>query len=138
MPIPGSRLIPDGWEDHHWPVADAGMTATCDITRPHPGTYDPATRRSEPPTAADVWSGRCRIQALPIHPHDVDFGEHPQIVRRYQVSIPLTAAMVHANDLVHITSATDGQLAGLWMRVLDTAQGSLVWQRDLICEWTEP
>jgi hypothetical protein len=133
---PGTPIIPTGWEEHHRGVPEGAMTAQCTISRPGDGngSYDPTTGRATPPVHTGVYAGPCRIQPQTFRPVEHAIGERPRTVHRYQLVVPLSCPQVLVGDRVDITEATDPLLVGTAARVLDFPVGSLVWERDLICE----
>lgn len=138
MPLPNTRVIPVGWEAAHAPVAEQAMTATATVTRPAsngPPVFDEETGRSQHPAPSTVHSGPCRIQRSALT------GGHAPVVadkvtplREYVTSWPLDAPVFRVNDLVTVTDATDTELAGQVLRIVDVRRGSLVWQRDYLAE----
>lgn len=136
MPLPGSKVIPDGWEEHHRQVAEGAMTAECAITRggAATGTFDPVTGRTNYATPGGIYSGPCRVQAASRFALLAQAGEKPTTTRRYLVGLPLAAPPPNINDMVTVTAATDTAMVGLKMLVTDVLDGSLVWERDLVCE----
>lgn len=139
MPLPGSRVVPDGWEAHHRPVPEGAMTATVTISLPDvAGTWDDATSRTVYGPGTLLWSGAARVQALPVEATTPVVGEQQQTVRRYQVSVPLGCPAVPVGAALDVTTATDQQAEALALRVVDNPDGSLLWERDLVCEQREP
>jgi hypothetical protein len=138
MPRPNSPVIPDGWEAHHRPVAEATMTATCTVARVLAGTFNGVEGKSAYPTPSNIYTGACRVQAASRFALLAQAGEKPTTTRHYLVSIPLSATQPQVNDLVTVTAATDAALVGLRLIVTDIKGGSLVWERDLVCEVHEP
>jgi hypothetical protein len=133
---PGTPVIPAGWETHHRPVPEGAMTAQCVISRPGAGngTYDPTTGKATPAPATEVYTGPARVQPQSFRPLERAIGERPRTVHRYLLVVPLDCPRVLVGDRVDITAATDPLLVGTAARVLDFPVGSLVWERDLICE----
>lgn len=133
---PGSQVVPAGWEAHHRPVPEGALTAQCVISRPGagPGTYDPVTGKATPPPPTQIYAGPCRVQAQSFRPLEKAVGERPRTVHRYLLVVPLDCPQVLVGDRVDITAATDPLLVGTAARVLDYPIGSLVWERDLICQ----
>ena len=140
--LPNGRLIPEGWEGHHAPVAEGGMTAECVVTRPTSTAgapvFDELSGRSTYPAQPKVYAGPCRLQRAAITGANAeDIGEKPQALRSYVASMPLAAPLLHVNDMVALTEATDPAMVGRRLRVIDVRGGTLVWQRDYLCqEWT--
>lgn len=137
MPLPGTRVIPTGWEAAHQPTVAGTMTATCTITRRASATGAPTfnanTGRSVYPEPTTVYTGPCRLQALVRRSGLVDIGAEPVAPHIYQVTIPLDATPVQVDDQVEVTDATDSRADGTKLTVTDVRQGSLVWERLLLC-----
>ncbi|MFG1659078.1 DUF6093 family protein [Micromonospora chersina] len=141
-PLPNHRLIHPRFESHHRPVTADGMTAECAITRPaSAGTpvFDEATARSQHPAAASVYTGACRITRAPLSAANVVVADRPVDNARYVVAIPADAPLVQAGDLVTLTACDgDPAIVGQPMPVTDVTHGSITWQRDLLCEFSQP
>lgn len=142
MPIPGSRIFHPKFNTHHRPVAVAGMPSVCDIIRPG---QPPASRHD--PTPEPVYLVRdwpCRIQqrTQPARAMQVD---QPQNVRSYLVTLALEGLPdIPVGDrgaiVTNIRSRgprgidPDPSLQRRTLRVVDAQYGSVMWERDLICE----
>lgn len=137
MPLPNTRVIPAAWSAHHAPAAEAGMTATCTITRPNPsaGTLDTATGVYTDAAPTTVATGiPCRVQTPGRFPRRNWPQAAPDVTRQgYLVAVPNSTPVVHVDDLVTIDTATGTALVGVVLRVIDVTEGSEVWQRDLTC-----
>lgn len=138
---PGTPLIVPGWEDYHRQVPELAMTATCVISRPGtgPAAYDPVSGVATLPPDSLVYGTPdepkpCRAQAQSFRPLEKSVGERSRTVHRYLLAVPLDCPLVLVGDQVRIVTATDALLVGTAARVLDFPVGSLVWERDLICE----
>ncbi len=141
MPRPDSRVIPTGWSEHHQPTAESVMTATCRITRrtAATGVYDSSTGRTTYTAPTEVYEGPCRIQRAALTGTQAPIrGEKLTPVRPYTVSLPITAEGIQVNDLVEILTADDPDTTGKHLTVVDVRGGSLLWQRDLICDEHTP
>lgn len=140
MPLPSTAVVPDGWDDHHRPVATATMTATCTITRPTQGAYDPITLQYPANTEPVAYRGPCRLQQVIGRGRDapLDFAGQPVTARINLVSIEWDAAPVHINDIVTIDDSVDPRLIGRKVRVTNVVYGSMQWQRDLHCQDFDP
>lgn len=136
--LPNTRLIPDGWEAHHAPTAEQAMTAECVITRPASnGTpvFDAETGRSLHPDPVTVYTGAVRVQRSALTGGNIDVvADKPTPLRQYVVSLPLTAPQIQVADRIAVTAATDPLMVGKILTVADVRGGSLVWQRDLLCD----
>lgn len=139
MPLPGSRVIPANWSQHHRPTAAAAFTAECVITRPT-GAGSTASDGTWTPSPDDtIYSGGCRAVPLSTDQGRVRVsGEAQQTPRRYHIGIEHDADRVLIGDVVMFTQAQDDRLAaglvGLKFRVADIRYGSEQWQRDLLAE----
>lgn len=139
MPLPATRVIPDGWETHHQPVAEGQMTAEGTVTRQADATgFDEASGRSVYPSATPVYTGPMRVQASQRLGSQQTMGDRLVPIKRYQVAIPVGTAAVLVNDVVTVTAATDPEQVGLTLIVIEVTGGSLLWQHDLVCEEWQP
>lgn len=146
MPLPNTRVIHPDWSNRNRPVAEGTMTGTCTITRAASTSTVPAFDEvlgvSIPPTPTAVYGGICRVQravASEAHPTVAD---REVTQRDYYVMLPVAqadAVEIQVNDIVTFnTMPDDPTLVGRVMRVRDVRAGSLLWQRDLVCEDTTP
>jgi hypothetical protein len=135
MPLPGTRVIPDGWSAHHRPTATGTMTGRCTIRRTAGEGTTGADGTWTPDAGADVYDGPCRLQALSNERVEVA-GETQDTVRRYLVVIEHDADHVEIGDEVEITAAKDAQAVGMTLRIVDVRYGTEQWERDLIAEET--
>lgn len=133
-PLPSTKPIPDGWDNHHRPVATATMTATCTIGRAGPGTYDPVTMQYGDNTSTLIYSGPCRVQQRTSAETTADVVGQQVTTRSYLVAVQYDAGQVEVDDIVTVTDSADAQLTGRRLRVTDVQYGSAQWQRDLYCE----
>lgn len=140
MPRPGTPVIHPLWEERHRPTAEGQMTAECSIDRPvHTAVFDEAVGRSVYPTPTNLYSGPCRIQASQRIPTSPTVGDAQVTLARYLIALPATVEGVRVNDQLTVTVCPGSPgFVGRVLRVLDVADGSLLWQRDLICEDTTP
>lgn len=133
----GSHVIHPRWSEHHRPTATGTMTADCVMTREGTGgTTGPDGTWTPAPTTT-LYTGPCRIVALPTTERIEVVGDAQETTRRYQVSVEYDVAEVAIRDLVRITAAKDAHLVGKQFRVIDIRYGSEQWQRDLIAEEVE-
>lgn len=137
MPLPTTRVIPSGWSDHHRPTAAATMTAECVITRPSGGGTTGPDGTWTPSPATTLYTGACRVQALPTNERLLVRGDATETHRRYLVAVEWDSADPAIGDLVAVTTSVDPHLTGKTLRVIDIRYGSEQWQRDLICDETE-
>lgn len=140
--LPNTRVIHPLFEQHHRPVTVDAMTAECAITRPaSAGTpvFDEATATSQHPAPASIYSGVCRITRAPLSATTTVVADRPVNNARYVVGIPADAPPVQDGDIITIT-ACEGEpaIVGQPMVVTDSSHGSITWQRDLLCDFSQP
>jgi hypothetical protein len=140
MPRPGTKVIPVNWSGHHRPVAEGGMTAAVELRRPSSGkTFDESGGKSVYTTPAVLWSGVARVQRISRRGGDKLVGDRFAIVQMYQVSLPADVPEAQIDDQIYVAAAADDpKLIGKLMRVREVRLGSLIWERDLICEEPTP
>jgi hypothetical protein len=137
MPRPGTGPIHPRFEERNRPAATGTMTAEAVITRDAgPGTFDPVTRKTPQLPDTTVHTGPARVQTMLRLNLPAEFGGQQVSLHRYQVSIAWDAPEIRVDDTVRFTAASDLQLVGRKVRVLDVIFSSLQLQRDLICEET--
>jgi hypothetical protein len=140
MPLPGTRIFPPGWAEHHRPAAESAMTDTAELRRPAPPTgFDELAGESDYPTPALLATVPVRVQREPRRAGGEEVGDRPVELQLYQVSIPASAPELRANDQVVITVAnSDASLAGVILRIREVRLASQLWERDLLCEEATP
>lgn len=135
MPLPSTKLIPDGWDDHHRPVATATMTATCIVGPSSPGALDPVTLQYGAPTIEALYTGSCRVQQLRGEAQNTQSGGQSVTSLTYLVAIEYDADPgIEVDHVVHVTDSVDAALVGRKLRVREVRYGSNQWQRDLFCD----
>ena len=126
-PLPGYKVIPDGWAEHHRPVANSTMTEEAVIYRsvagPPPYPLPPGWLPEYP-----VLTTKARVQELKRENAPVP-GEQPSQVRSYLVTIPI----VGAPPLKAGESGDTVVVLGRRYRILQIMEGTLLWELDLIC-----
>lgn len=139
--LPNSSVIPPGWEQHHRPITESAMTATCVIVRPvSAGAFDSTAGRTVYPDPVRVYpaageAGPCRITRQGSQATLPEVGDRAVPVAGYVVAIPADAPAVQVNDIVQVVTCTgDNLLVGKQLVVRDAARGTLTWQRDLDCD----
>lgn len=132
-PLPGYKVIPDGWSAHHRPTANATMTAACTISRALDGPPSfplPEDWSGE----ATVWppegqQGLCRLQELNRAGTALP-GEQPTQLRDYLAVLP-----VEVLDIVRAGENGDTlNVAGRRYKIQQAMHGSQLWEADLICQ----
>lgn len=126
-PLPGYKVIPDGWAAHHRPVANATMTAPCVIKRIHDGPPPfplPEGWDNEQP----IHSTTCRVQELKREGGGTP-GEQPTTERQYLIPVPV-------DGLPELRAGEQGDVVhtlGRQFRIIQIMFGSQEWERDLVC-----
>lgn len=143
MPLPTTKVFHPDWSDHHHAVAQGQMTAHGTVTRPSGvPVFNELLGYDVLPAPQLLYDGLVRVQRLQpaVSASAATIADRELIIREYQVSLPLAVhgidtAPIQTNDLVTVTACSDDpQLVGKVLRVRDVRLGSLVWQRDLLCE----
>lgn len=118
------------------------MTALGTITRSGPPVFNELFGHDVQPAPQKLYDGALRVQRMQpaLSASALAVADRELIIREYQVSIPLAVdgrvtAPIATNDLVTMYwSGDDPHLVGRVLRVRDVRLGSLLWQRDLLCE----
>lgn len=137
-PFPTTRVIHPRWSEHHQPVAEGGMTAQIEFTKPGTGsgTRNDADGSYTPPTRPVVWAGRCRVQA-DFRPRPQDLADQSTSVQRYLVAIPASATGVKYAHQGRITKCdNDPASVGRVLFVESITIASERFERDLVCTLT--
>lgn len=146
-PLPGTRVVPEGWSRHHQPIATGGMNALCVVTDParvtpggpldpETGTYPPSTPYYvvPAPTGKDGWP--CRVQAL-TSDQDSEQAGQDSTTRSYLIQLDdpdlSTLPDLEVGYVVEVTAATNDQhLVGLDLTIRDVQHGSERFTRDVV------
>ena len=127
MPFPGTKIIPDGWSEHHRPVAAGGMTADCVIDRVTDGPApfplpDGWTGRTL------LWSGKARIQELKRE-QAADLAGQPTESRQYLIQLPYdrTLPELHVGERGDIITSNATEYI-----LKQRMTGSELWAHDFI------
>lgn len=125
----GVQIIPDRWEAHHRPVAEAGMTATVESWSgsDQDWIWDDAAQAEIRDYGTLLWAGVARVQER-VGGGDESAGDQQLTLHSYMVSIPHDAPV---GGWVRVIESTDPLLD--WLKVVDVLKGSIRWQRDLMC-----
>jgi hypothetical protein len=145
LPLPNTRVFHPDWSSHHYAVAEGQMTAEGTVTRPG-GTsvFSELLGYDVVPDPVLIYAGPLRVQRLPLTSAAVTVADRELVIRDYQVNLPLAVdgrntPSIQINDIVAVTANDDDpDLIGKVLRVRDVRLGSLIWQRDLLCEDTAP
>jgi hypothetical protein len=135
-----TTVIPADWQQHHRPVTEQAMTATCIIVRPtSAGTWNPTAGATIYPDPVRVYpmsgAAPCRITRRPSHVTKPETGDRIVPVATYTISVAADTSTVQVGDLIQVvTCPGDPALTGRDLVVRDSDRGSLTWQRDLTCD----
>lgn len=125
-PLPGYRVIPEKFEQHHRPTVDSTRTSPGTITRVTSGP--PPFPKPEGWTGTgQIYSGTFRVQELNNSASTVP-AEQPTRERQYLVVAGLDVPALQTGergDIIHVE--------GRELRVQQVLFGSLLWEVDLIC-----
>lgn len=132
-PLPGWRVIPEGWDVHHRPTANATMTA--EIAFYHRGAPEPWPLPGGWTGEPAFYTTECRVQQLNREGTAVA-AEQPTNLHDYLVTVPISSPEIlpgEGGDYGIVTQASDPLLVGRRLDVRDIQHGSLMWERDLVC-----
>ena len=76
------------------------------------------------PTWAPVYAGKGRVRAQAVEAASLEAGAHSYTVRRVEVHIPLSVAVL-VGDEVQVTAAADPLLVGARLRVVSIPRQSM-------------
>lgn len=130
-PIPGYKVIPNGWAAHHRPTAKATMQSPAVFKRvsdgpapyPLPANWD---------GSKVIWGGGVppllvRVQQL-NREGVTSTAEQPTAVHQYLVTAPVEGPPIRSGeqgDVIHVE--------GRQLRVINESFGSYLWERDFTC-----
>lgn len=137
MPRPGSTVVHPRMLDHLRPIPESAMAGTCELQRPAGGeqVLDDTTGTYDAAAPSVLWTGPCRVQPRSRSVvSDVEAGGEMVTLADYQVTVPVSATAVGVDDLVHVLTSVDPQLAGKTLRITDVATGDYQLERQLTCE----
>lgn len=132
-------VIPSGWSAHHRAVTEGAMTATVEARRPGgtEGAMNPATGERTVTPFAPHYTGKARIQIVPMFGGDTETAGQQVTTAGYLVTVKLAGSDGwKVDDLVKVTAVDangDPTLVGRELTVTVVARGSLAWERDLRC-----
>jgi hypothetical protein len=130
-PIPGYKVVPDGWAEHHRPTAKSTMASPAVFKRvsegpapyPVPEGWDGSTV---------IWGGGdppllVRVQQL-NREGLTSTAEQPTAVHQYLVTAPVEGPAIRSGeqgDVIHVE--------GRQLRVINESFGTYLWERDFTC-----
>lgn len=148
-PLPGTRIIPAGWSQHHaraMPTAMNARVAFTDPSRsvpgewnPESGTYDPATLHyvaGGPDDTRPEWREGVPVRLQPLDSLAEDLQTTQQVAtRRYLLQLPFGLPDVQVDHEARITWAlNDEHAGGLVLTIVDEQHASERFTRDLVAE----
>lgn len=131
MPLPGTRVIPIDWSEHHRPTAELTMTSECEITRRSGSGTTGTDGTWMPPATTVIYSGICRVVRESSEELNPIQGERRLTTRQYDVQIKVDAGVILIGDVLTITSG-NAQVLGKSFRVESVDVASEEWSQDLI------
>lgn len=131
MPLPGTRVIPIDWSEHHQPTADLTMTSQCQVTRNNGSGTTGDDGTWTPPPVVVIYSGICRVVREPGEELNPISGDQRLTTRRYSVQLKVDAGEILVGDVLTITSGND-QILGRSFRVESARVSSEEWSRNLV------
>lgn len=87
------------------------MTDACTVQRVTGTTLDPVTL-AETPIYSTVYTGKCRVQSNSGQVYRPEVGEQAINITRQTLQLPLGTAGLAVDDIATITSASDPDLVG--------------------------
>lgn len=131
-PLPGWKVIPEGFAAHHRPAATGTMTVPCQIVRISDG---PPPYPKPPGWMAErvIHDTICRLQELKREGNPVP-GEQPTVLREYLIPVPhISPEGVPLPDLRAGERGDVVLVMGRRMNITNIMFGSTEFERDLIC-----
>lgn len=139
VPFDSTRVIHPDWAQHHMPVTEGAMGATCTIATGGAGGWDPTTGPTTTGMPTTLYTGPCRVQAQANAASERDAAGQLVTVSTYLVALPASSPGVPVGDQgakVTITAMDangDQALIGKVLTVQSNPTASLRWERDLTC-----
>lgn len=128
-PLSNYPVIPEGWAEHHRPVAAGTMTADAVVRRPGGAAPYPPDPDWDP-AGEKLWEGKVRVQELKRQSTSLP-ADQPTYGREYLITFPmLPGAPLPAfqvgdgGDLVRV--------AGFEFVLQHPMAGSLLWEHDYV------
>lgn len=119
--------LADGRAEHERLMIDA-----CTIDRPGTPTLDRATSALTPGAGTVLYSGKCRLKGERM-PRPAEAGEELQMVARYELALPFSAALaeeLRVGDRVTMTASGDARLVDqvLYVMAVDFGSTATAWR----------
>lgn len=110
----------------------ARWNSTCTIVRETGRTFS-TTTGTYSSTTTSIYSGACLILPSPVDERMVDFGQHEENTRRYDVQIAANTDVLPDDTLTVTDGGRDSDLTGAVMTVVDVLYSSYQVSRQLVC-----
>lgn len=119
--------LADGRAEHERLMIDA-----CTIDRPGAPTLDRTTSILTPGAGTVLYAGKCRLKGERM-PRPAEAGEELQMVARYELALPFSAALaeeLRVGDRVTMTASGDARLVGqvLYVMAVDFGSTATAWR----------
>lgn len=132
MPFPNARIIPEQWSAHHRPAMPTAMNAVVTVGQNLGPIYNALTDDTTT-TWSDEYTGPALIQETGGTAPTTVAGQ-PLTGHGYLVQLPYPASGLKPGMRVLVTLApNDVDLAGGVLWIIDRAQGSEQWTRNVTC-----
>lgn len=114
------------------------MLDECTITaQAVPATFDPATGETTVSAGAEVYAGKCKVQARALVPSTPEVGGQLLEVVSIEVHVPVTVdGLERGQEVVISAAAADPQLVGRRFLITTVPVKSFATARRLRCEET--
>ena len=131
MPLPGTRVISDGWSDHHKPVSEWAMKGTCEITILSSGGVTQPDGSWIPSAQVLIYSGPFRMvrSGSSGENHPIS-GDRRLTTHTYEVQIKASAEEILTGDVLTATGG-EPQVIGRRLRVESVRTATEEWSRNL-------
>lgn len=136
---PGTAVVPEGFGPDHAPVAEGSQTAWIVIRRPgDTQEWDEETEQMVTVPHDPTYTGGCRVQSRQTGSgRTVTVAADPEVTASYTIAVPVTAT-VAAGMVGLVTETDDPLLDGRTVIVRQLLHGSLLVERVLLCDLTDP
>ena len=132
MPLPGTRIIPAGWSQHHAVGLPTSFNAAVSVGVRTGTAYDAATDSTSATWSSD-WTGGARVQRLQGE-GPVDLAGQTLTGQPYLVELDFAAPAFGRGVRVLVTDApNDAALAEAALYVVVAPLGSERFTRSLLC-----
>lgn len=117
-PLASTRVMHPRWSEHHAPVTEGTMNATCEITHGSTGGGWSSTTGPTPGTPTVTYTGRCRVAYESTQPRDTDAADQAVTIRTVNIALPAGSPAQTPGARVRITAVDTNGPAALVGRVL--------------------